>query len=62
MKVEVDDDVCGGHGVCVSLAPDVFDLGAGYAVVKVDEVRSEDEAAVRMAVDQCPTDAITITS
>jgi ferredoxin len=62
MKVEVDDDVCGGHGVCASLARDVFDLTAGYAVVKVDEVPKEHEAAVRAAADQCPTYAITITS
>lgn len=62
MKVEVDDDVCGGHGVCASLARDVFDLTAGYAVVKVNEVPREQEAAVRAAADQCPTSAITITS
>jgi ferredoxin len=62
MKVEVDDDICGGHGVCVSLAPDVFDLTAGYAVVKVEQVRREHEAAVHTAADQCPTHAITITS
>ena len=63
MKVEVDADVCAGHGVCVGLAPDVFQLtDHGYTVVKVDEVPAEDEAAVRTAVDQCPTNAITITS
>ena len=62
MKVEVDDNVCGGHGVCVSLAPDVFDITAGYAVVKVEQVRGEYEAAVRTAADQCPTHAITVTS
>jgi ferredoxin len=62
MKVEVDDDICGGHGVCVSLAPDVFDLTAGYAVVKVEQVRREHQAAVHTAADQCPTHAITITS
>jgi len=62
MKVEVDDDICGGHGVCVSLAPDVFDLTAGYAVVKVEQVRREHQAAVHTAADQCPAHAITITS
>jgi ferredoxin len=50
MKVVVDADVCAGHGVCVGLAADVFEL------------TPEHEAAVRSAVHQCPTNAITITS
>ena len=63
MKVVVDADVCAGHGVCVGLAPDVFELtDHGYTVVKVDEVPVGEEAAVRNAADQCPTNAITITS
>lgn len=62
MKVEVDADVCAGHGVCVGLAPDVFELtGAGYTVAKASDVPAEHEAAARAAVVQCPTGAITIT-
>ncbi len=62
VKVEIDADVCAGHGVCVGLVPDVFELSVdGYSVVKVDEVPAEQESAVRAAADQCPTDAITIT-
>jgi len=61
MRVEVDDEVCGGHGVCLGLCPDVFDLhDDGYACVKVDEVPPEHEAAVRKAAAQCPTHAITV--
>jgi ferredoxin len=63
MKVAVDADVCAGHGVCVALAPDVFELtDDGYTVAKVDQVPAEHEAAVRAAANQCPTHAITITS
>lgn len=63
MKVEVDDDACGGHGVCWGLCPEVFELNEdGFAFVKVDEVPVEHEAAVRKAVSQCPTYAIKITS
>ena len=62
MKVSVDADVCGGHGVCVSLCPEVFTLtDDGYAVVQVAEVPVEFEDAVRAAVNQCPTRAITAT-
>lgn len=63
MKAEVDADLCGGHSVCVGLCPEVFELhDDGYAFVKVDEVPSEHEDAVRRAVDQCPTYAISITT
>ena len=59
MRVTVDPDVCGGHGVCHGLCPEVFELNDdGYAFVKVDEVAVEHEAAVRLAADQCPTKAI----
>jgi ferredoxin len=61
VKVDVDADVCAGHGVCVGLAPDVFELtDAGYTVAKTGAVPAEHEAAVRAAVNQCPTGAITI--
>jgi ferredoxin len=63
MKVEVDADVCAGHGVCCGLCPEVFELSDdGYAFVKVDEVPVEHEAAVRKAINQCPTYAIKATS
>jgi ferredoxin len=63
MNVFVDDDKCGGHGVCCSLCPDVFELSDdGYAVVLTTEVPVEHEDAVRAAVNQCPTLAISITT
>ena len=27
MKVAVDEERCAGHGVCMGLCPEVFDLG-----------------------------------
>lgn len=61
MQVAVDDDVCGGHGTCVSLCPEVFALtDDGYAVVRVDPVPPEHRATVREARTRCPTRAITV--
>jgi len=61
VRVFVDEDVCGGHGVCVGLCPDVFDLADdGYAVTLVTEVPPSLEAAVQQAVVQCPTRAIRV--
>jgi ferredoxin len=60
MNVTVDDDRCGGHGVCVSICPEVFALtDDGYARVLVSEVPPEHEEAVRTAVKRCPERAIT---
>ena len=59
MKVTVDSDICVGTGSCVSLCPEVFELGdAGVAIVKVAEVPPESEAACREAIDACPVEAI----
>ena len=63
MKVAVDDDLCGGHGVCVGLCQSVFaiDDDEGFARVIVDEVPGDAESAVRDAVARCPAHAIHIT-
>jgi len=59
MKVYVDGDVCVGTGSCVSLCPEVFELGdEGVAVVKVAEVPDECADACREAIDACPVEAI----
>jgi len=61
MKVRVDPEVCAGFGVCLGLCPEVFELhDDGYAVVLVGEVPPEHEDAVRTAVRQCPSNAISL--
>jgi ferredoxin len=61
MKVHVDSQVCAGFGVCLGLCPEVFELhDDGYAIVLVSEVPPEHEAAVRLAVNQCPSRAISL--
>ncbi len=61
MKVKVNPDVCVGTGSCVSLCPEVFELGdEGVAVVKVNPVPPEHEDACREAVEGCPVEAISL--
>jgi len=63
MKVVVDLDLCQGHGVCASEAPEVFAVDpAESRVVVLDEsppeaLRTRVEAAVRY----CPTRALRLT-
>jgi ferredoxin len=59
MKVNVDDQRCRGHGICITLCPEVFTLtDDGYAVAENPEVPAESEAAAREAIDCCPENAI----
>jgi ferredoxin len=59
MKVWVDDQRCRGHGVCVTLCPDVFELtDDGYSEAIESDVPTEFEAVTREAIDCCPEQAI----
>jgi ferredoxin len=59
MKVHVDPNMCIGSASCVGTCPQVFEIGdAGVAVVKVNPVPANLEAAVREAVENCPVGAI----
>ena len=62
MKVHIDEDRCEGHGRCYATAPDVFDadeLGNGHE--RGDgTVAPEHERHARLAVANCPEQAITI--
>ena len=59
MKVSVDDQCCRGHGVCVTVCPEVFSLTEdGYSVAITSEIPTELEAATREAIECCPEQAI----
>ncbi|MHB8664155.1 MAG: ferredoxin [Acidimicrobiales bacterium] len=62
MRVHVDEQRCEGHGRCYATAPEVFfpdDLGDGHEVGD-GRVPAELEAKARVAVANCPEQAITI--
>jgi ferredoxin len=60
MKVAVDADRCRGHGVCVSLCPEVFALtDDGYSIADTGDVPVDSQAAAREAIECCPEQAIT---
>lgn len=62
MKVHINSEICAGFGICLGIAPEVFELhDDGYAIVLVSEVKPEDEDSIRLAASQCPSQAIFIT-
>lgn len=58
-RIEIDREKCMGSGNCGFWAPGVFDLDDdGIAYVVDPEGDSEDK--IRLAVEGCPTQAISI--
>ena len=59
MKVRVDEEICRGHGMCLTFCPEVFEMtDDGWAVAIPGEVPVEFEGAVSEAIDNCPERAI----
>lgn len=62
MRVSVDDQRCRGHGVCVTLCPEVFNLtDDGYATAITSDVPNEFRKAAEEAMQYCPEQAISET-
>jgi len=60
-RIAVDRDLCQGHGVCESEAPDVFEVSKKGDLTVTDETPPDElRKAVEMAVKYCPTHALTI--
>ncbi|HLG01650.1 MAG TPA: ferredoxin [Acidimicrobiia bacterium] len=61
MRIEVDRDLCQGHGVCESEAPEVFSVSkAGELTVLDDAPPADLRPKVELAVKFCPTHALKI--
>jgi ferredoxin len=59
MKVDVNHDVCEGHGKCEMSAPEVFELrDDDLSYVLVDDVPAELKEKVDRAIRLCPRAAI----
>jgi ferredoxin len=59
MKVQVNHDLCEGHGRCQSAAPEVFELrDDDLSYVLVDDVSEELKPKVERAIRLCPRQAI----
>lgn len=59
-KVKVDESKCIRCGACMQIAADVFGYGVdGESVPKVETVEDNNENAI-MAMEGCPTSAITL--
>ncbi|MFD4182601.1 ferredoxin [Rhodococcus sp. NPDC058514] len=61
MEVKVDRDRCEANGVCVGIAPDIFDLTDDDELVITQPGDDADSVAkMEESVAQCPRAALTI--
>ncbi|ULE33072.1 ferredoxin [Mycobacterium sp. IDR2000157661] len=59
MRVEVDLDKCTGHGICESIADDVFEVTEdGIVEIHGAERPESDRQRMQQAVTQCPAAAL----
>lgn len=62
-RIEVDRDLCEGHGMCEVLAPDAFYVDdEGKAVVLAPQAGAMDGDLLDQAVSSCPVRAIVVHS
>jgi ferredoxin len=61
MRIEVDFGKCTGHGICESIAEDVFEVDDDGSVrVHGDHRPESDRERMRQAVTQCPAAALSL--
>lgn len=59
MRVEVDLDRCTGHGICESIAEEVFEVrDDGTVEIHEPERPESDRERMQQAVTQCPAAAL----
>ena len=56
-RPEVDQELCTGDQVCITIAPYVFEMNEGGKAYVVDP-EGADEDTIQHAMDQCPSQAI----
>ena len=62
MRVEVDPNICEGHGQCNAVAPEVYDLDdGGYCLIRNPQVAPDLESQAEGGALTCPVQAITVT-
>jgi ferredoxin len=58
MRLEVDVDKCTGHGICESIADDLFEVQDGLLIIDHDKVAMSDRDLLQQAMIQCPAAAL----
>ncbi len=57
-KLEADEKTCMGCGVCIKLAPNIFEFSNKKAIVNKEILRKDANNEIIIALDKCPVKAI----
>lgn len=57
-RVEVDDEICIGCGLCVEICPEIFNLNSEGKAESINAVEDSEELSTEEAINSCPTEAI----
>jgi ferredoxin len=61
MRIEVDREVCEGHGMCEAMAHEYFEVDDDDLMTVLDETPPEsDRSKVHAAVEACPVLALSL--
>lgn len=61
MRINVDYDLCEANGVCVGMAPDVFELDSQeHLVVLTEDVPTQRRQELIEIVGSCPRSALAV--
>jgi len=59
VRIHTDTDLCTGHGICESIAEDVFEVqDDGTVLIHENERPESDRDRMQQAVTQCPAAAL----
>jgi len=61
-KLKIDENKCVGCGACVSLYPNLFEMGADGKAQTINGIKDIDENKVKEIIASCPMAAIKKTS
>lgn len=60
-RASIDANVCKGHGLCVLIAPTLFEIDdSGVGVATAQEIDPAQLALAEEARDNCPAQAISV--
>jgi ferredoxin len=62
VHVEVNLDICEGHGQCNAVAPEIYDIDEyGYCLIRYSDVPPDLQSQAEQGALTCPVQAITVT-
>lgn len=61
MRIEIDPGLCESNGVCVGMAPDVFDFGDDdHLQILLEPIPGSRRTELLEVVGSCPRSALTV--